>query len=150
MYVCVRLFRVCGVLCVGSGLATDWSPVQGVQPTTYRIRKLKKRPRPNEGVESHNNNNNNNNNNNLRAVWLVPHAINERYVPSEDVGVDRRIILKWKQWSVWNGLLWRMLNISGGLLWTWCWICGFYKMWEIYLSVWATIFFSWNVLPVQW
>jgi hypothetical protein len=33
--VCVRLF------CVGSGLATGWSPVQGVLPTVYRLRKWK-------------------------------------------------------------------------------------------------------------
>jgi hypothetical protein len=28
---------------IGSGLATGWSPVQGVLPTVYRIKKLKKR-----------------------------------------------------------------------------------------------------------
>jgi hypothetical protein len=50
MDVCVRLFYVYVVLCVGSGLATDWSPVQGVLPTVYRIKKLKKRPRPNKGL----------------------------------------------------------------------------------------------------
>jgi hypothetical protein len=37
MGVCVRLFCVCAVLCAGSGLATDSSPVQGVLPTVYRI-----------------------------------------------------------------------------------------------------------------
>jgi hypothetical protein len=42
MNVFVRLFCVCVVLCVGSGLATGWSPVQGVLPTMYRIKKLKK------------------------------------------------------------------------------------------------------------
>jgi hypothetical protein len=31
--VCVLLFCVCAVLCAGSGLATDWSSVQGVLPT---------------------------------------------------------------------------------------------------------------------
>jgi hypothetical protein len=35
---CVRLFCVCVVLCVGRGLATGWSPVQGVLPTVYRSR----------------------------------------------------------------------------------------------------------------
>jgi hypothetical protein len=42
MYICVRL--ICGsvVLCVGSGLATGCSPVQGVLPTVYRIAKQKK------------------------------------------------------------------------------------------------------------
>jgi hypothetical protein len=33
--------------CVGSDLATGWSPVQGVLPALYRIKKLKKRSRPN-------------------------------------------------------------------------------------------------------
>jgi hypothetical protein len=42
MDVCVRLFCVCVVLCVGSGLATGWSPVQGVLLTVYRIKKLNK------------------------------------------------------------------------------------------------------------
>jgi hypothetical protein len=48
MDVCVRLFCVCIVMSVGSGLATGWSPVQGVLPTVYRIKKLKKRPRSNK------------------------------------------------------------------------------------------------------
>jgi hypothetical protein len=48
MYVSVRLFCVCVVLCVGSGLAKGWSPVQGVLPTVYRIKKLKMRPRSNK------------------------------------------------------------------------------------------------------
>jgi hypothetical protein len=42
MDVCVRLFCVCVVLYVGSGLATDWSLVQGVLSTVYRIKKLKR------------------------------------------------------------------------------------------------------------
>jgi hypothetical protein len=45
MDACVRLFCVCVVLCVGSRLATAWSPFQGVLPTVYKIKKLKKRPR---------------------------------------------------------------------------------------------------------
>jgi hypothetical protein len=40
MDLCVCLFCVY-VLCVGSGLATSWSPVQGVLLTVYRIKKLK-------------------------------------------------------------------------------------------------------------
>jgi hypothetical protein len=44
---CVRLFYVCIVLCVGTGLATGWSSVQGVLSTVYRIKKLIKRPRHN-------------------------------------------------------------------------------------------------------
>jgi hypothetical protein len=41
MDVCMRLFCVCVVLCVGSGLATGWSPVQGILPTVYKIKNLK-------------------------------------------------------------------------------------------------------------
>jgi hypothetical protein len=37
MDVCVRLLCVCVVLCVGSGLATGWSPVQGILLTVYRL-----------------------------------------------------------------------------------------------------------------
>jgi hypothetical protein len=43
MVVCVRLFCVCVVLCVGSGLATGSSPVRGLLPTVYRIKKPKKK-----------------------------------------------------------------------------------------------------------
>jgi hypothetical protein len=50
MDVCLRLFCVFAVPCIGSGLATGWSPVQGVLPTVYRITKLKKRPGPNKGL----------------------------------------------------------------------------------------------------
>jgi hypothetical protein len=50
MDVCVRLFCVCVVLCVGSCLATGSSPVQGVLPTMYRIKELKKRPRSNKST----------------------------------------------------------------------------------------------------
>jgi hypothetical protein len=41
MDVCVNLFCVCVVLCVGSGLAKGWSPVQGVLSTVYRLRNWK-------------------------------------------------------------------------------------------------------------
>jgi hypothetical protein len=51
MDVCVHLFRVYVVLCVGSGLAAGWSPVQGVLPTVYSVKKLKKkRPRSTRAV----------------------------------------------------------------------------------------------------
>jgi hypothetical protein len=36
--ICVRLFYVCVILCSGSGLATVWTPLQGVLPTVYRIK----------------------------------------------------------------------------------------------------------------
>jgi hypothetical protein len=49
--VCVRLFCVYVVLCVDGGLAKGWSPVQGVLPTVYRMKKLKKRPKPQRAVE---------------------------------------------------------------------------------------------------
>jgi hypothetical protein len=45
-----RLFCFCFVLCVGIGLATGWSPVQGILPSVYKIKKLKKRPRSNKGL----------------------------------------------------------------------------------------------------
>jgi hypothetical protein len=45
MDVYVRLFCVCVVLCVGRFFATGCSPIQGVLPIVYRIKKLKKRPR---------------------------------------------------------------------------------------------------------
>jgi hypothetical protein len=51
MDVCVRLFCVRVVLCVGNGLATGWSPVHGVLPTVYRIKKLKKRAKVQMAVE---------------------------------------------------------------------------------------------------
>jgi hypothetical protein len=45
---CLCAFILFVVLCVGSGLATGRSPVQGVLPTVYKIEKLKKRPRSNK------------------------------------------------------------------------------------------------------
>jgi hypothetical protein len=39
MSVCV--YSVCVVLYIGRGPVTGWSPVQGVQPTVYRVKKLK-------------------------------------------------------------------------------------------------------------
>jgi hypothetical protein len=42
MDVCVRLFCVCVVLRVRTGLGTGWSPFQGVLPIMFRIRKLEK------------------------------------------------------------------------------------------------------------
>jgi hypothetical protein len=51
MDVCVRLFCVCVVLCVGSGLKSGWSLVKGVLPTVYRIKILKNWPRSNKQLE---------------------------------------------------------------------------------------------------
>jgi hypothetical protein len=49
-YMCV--YAVYVVPCVGSGLATGWSLVQGVLPSMYRIKKLnKKRPTSTRTVE---------------------------------------------------------------------------------------------------
>jgi hypothetical protein len=48
MDVCLRLFCVYVVLCVGSGLATGWPSVKDVLPTVYRIKKLKKLPGSNK------------------------------------------------------------------------------------------------------
>jgi hypothetical protein len=46
MDVCVRLFYVC----VGSGFATGWSPVQGVLPTVYKIKNWKSGEGPTKGL----------------------------------------------------------------------------------------------------
>jgi hypothetical protein len=54
MDVYVSLFCVC-VLCVGRGLTTGWSPVQGVLPAVYRIKKLNSGQGPTKdcrGIES--------------------------------------------------------------------------------------------------
>jgi hypothetical protein len=48
----VRLFCVCIVLCVGSGLATGCSPVRGLLLTVYKIKKVRKRRRS-KGLYSH-------------------------------------------------------------------------------------------------
>jgi hypothetical protein len=40
-WICVRLFCVCVVLCVGMGLSTGWSQVEGILPTAHRIKELK-------------------------------------------------------------------------------------------------------------
>jgi hypothetical protein len=51
MAVCVHLFCVCAVLCAGRGLAPGWSPVQGVLPTVWKVKRLKKKEsRPNKGL----------------------------------------------------------------------------------------------------
>jgi hypothetical protein len=48
MSVCI--YSVFVALCVGSGLATGRSPVQGVLLTVYRIKKLKRQPMFNKGL----------------------------------------------------------------------------------------------------
>jgi hypothetical protein len=50
MFVCV--YSVCVVPCVGSGLATGWSPVQGVLLTVYTIKKLKSGQGPKKGCRA--------------------------------------------------------------------------------------------------
>jgi hypothetical protein len=52
MDIYVRLFYVYVILCVGRGLATGWSPIQGALPNVYRITKLKKRPDPTKGCRT--------------------------------------------------------------------------------------------------
>jgi hypothetical protein len=44
----VRLFCVCVVLCVGSGLGTGWSLVQGVLQTVQKYKKIEEEARPNK------------------------------------------------------------------------------------------------------
>jgi hypothetical protein len=48
----VRVYSVCVVLCVGRGLATDLSPVQGVLRTVNRTKKLKSCQNPTEGCKT--------------------------------------------------------------------------------------------------
>jgi hypothetical protein len=50
MNVCVLLFCVCVVLCLGSSLATGCTPVKGFLQTVYSIKQLKRLPRPNKGL----------------------------------------------------------------------------------------------------
>jgi hypothetical protein len=53
MNVSLRLFYVCAVLCVGSGLATGWWPVQGALSIVYMITKLRKSGQgPKKGLSS--------------------------------------------------------------------------------------------------
>jgi hypothetical protein len=56
----VTVYSVCADLCVGSGLAKYQSPIKGILPTVYRIKKLKKGPRLIKGLYSQNNDDNNN------------------------------------------------------------------------------------------
>jgi hypothetical protein len=51
--ICVRLFCVCVVLCVGRGLATGWSPVQESYRLCKKFKKLKKRPKSNKELYIH-------------------------------------------------------------------------------------------------
>jgi hypothetical protein len=51
MDVCLRLFCVCVVLCMGRGLGTGCSSVQGVDRLYIRLRSWK-RPRPNKGCRA--------------------------------------------------------------------------------------------------
>jgi hypothetical protein len=52
MDVCVRLFCVYVVLCVDSGLATGWSPFQGVTQTVCRLINWKSGQGP-QGLQTH-------------------------------------------------------------------------------------------------
>jgi hypothetical protein len=49
---CLYAFVLFVLLCVGSGLATDLSPVHGVLPTVYRIKKIKKVARVQRAVKT--------------------------------------------------------------------------------------------------
>jgi hypothetical protein len=54
MFVCV--YSVFVLSCVSSGLATGWSPIQGVLPTVYKCKVTeprKRRPRPEMGCKHH-------------------------------------------------------------------------------------------------
>jgi hypothetical protein len=47
----VRVYFVCVVLCVSSGLATGWSRIQGALPTVYRINKTERAAKVQRAVE---------------------------------------------------------------------------------------------------
>jgi hypothetical protein len=49
MDVCVCIYSVFVLSCVRSDLATAWSPIQGVPPTVYKIKKLKSGQGPKKG-----------------------------------------------------------------------------------------------------
>jgi hypothetical protein len=51
VWISVWVYTVFVLFCAGSGLASGWSSVQGVLPTVYRIKELKKRPRSARAVE---------------------------------------------------------------------------------------------------
>jgi hypothetical protein len=57
---CICLFCVCVVLCLGKGLATGWSPVQGFLLPVYKIKKLKSGQGPAKGCRAKKN----------RCMWI--------------------------------------------------------------------------------
>jgi hypothetical protein len=52
MDVCVCVYSVWVVLCVGIGLETGWSPLQGILPTLYRLRNWKSGQCPTKGCRT--------------------------------------------------------------------------------------------------
>jgi hypothetical protein len=75
MHVCVRLFCVYVVLCVGSDLATGCPLVQGDLPSVYGIKKLKKSGRGSKGC---------------RAVYIYFMCTN-RNLLTEVIAIESRI-----------------------------------------------------------
>jgi hypothetical protein len=90
--VCVRLLCVCLVLCVGSGLAKGWSPVKGVLPTVYRIKKpIKKAAKVHKGCRA--------------ADWQI-----EMFLPSHNFYLIS-LIASGEMYELWSSSLTRLLVI---------------------------------------
>jgi hypothetical protein len=127
--VCIAcVYSVFVLSCVDRGLATANPPVQGVLPTVYAIKKLKKQPKSNKGLYSHENNNNNNNNNNIYyESWLKPQTLILSHLSPISIFSDFNITHPW---------MFRLLKLGfelhrgvsdtntwNSLELTWKWIC---------------------------
>jgi hypothetical protein len=76
MDVCLRLFCVCIVLCVGSGFATGSSPVQGVLPTILDQETEAKRSVSRMPCASSGSNRNKNKETEEVVSWLITYYVN--------------------------------------------------------------------------
>jgi hypothetical protein len=77
--VSVRLFCVCVVLCVGSGLATGLSPVRGVLPAVCRLRNWKSWKGPAKGYRSREKKER------ILTLARVSMAWSDQYIPTLDM-----------------------------------------------------------------
>jgi hypothetical protein len=84
MDVYVRLFSVCVVMCVGSGFATGWSPVQGLLPAVYGLRNWKSGYRP-QGLY---------NRKEINVVFLLWCCQYLEYLPPNGWSIDECLIEK--------------------------------------------------------
>jgi hypothetical protein len=96
MFVCV--YSVFVLSCVGSGLATAWSLVQGVLPTVYNKKNLIRGGRGPIWAGAPLNNNNNNNNNNFKCVKSRPKSLLKQF------GTSRANESDFAHWKVNNSV----------------------------------------------